>query len=222
MSSILGPCLLALESDCYSGNAYHCPGKVLSTPNKLPKDGASFSPAVGRLGGRGEWGGHLCVSTLRAPRSADPTARRVLSAGTRSGPPGARRAGQSFRLGVDGGCALRGVHKAPLSIRQLIFYLLVWPSQGISSFLVGSHPRPLSEDAAITQWETNGAISSPFSSALLSSLGRVSSLLGFSVIDSAGITWHVADPFHRGTDLLAQLLSLAYFVSQTISHWKHS
>lgn len=46
--------MLALKSDCYSSNAYHCLRKVLSTPGKLPKDGASFSPAVGALGGRGE------------------------------------------------------------------------------------------------------------------------------------------------------------------------
>lgn len=36
----------------------------------------------------------------------------------------------------------------------------------------------------------------------------------FSVIDRAGITWHIADPFHKRTYLLPQLLSLAYFVSQ--------
>lgn len=36
----------------------------------------------------------------------------------------------------------------------------------------------------------------------------------FSMIDRAGITWHIADPFHKGTYLLPQLLSLAYFVSQ--------
>lgn len=92
MSGILEPCLLALKSNCYSSNAYHRPGKVLSTP----KDRASFSPAVGRAGGRGESGGYLCVSSLGVPGSADWTAQRlVLSAGTRSGPLGG--------LFVDGG-----------------------------------------------------------------------------------------------------------------------
>lgn len=43
-------------------------------------------------------------------------------------------------------------------------------------------------------------------------------MLTSSMIDSTGITWRVADLSHRGTYLLAQLLSLAYFVSQAISH----
>lgn len=48
MSSILGPCFLALEGNCYSSNAYHCPGKVLSTPAKLLEDGAAFKPCCGK------------------------------------------------------------------------------------------------------------------------------------------------------------------------------
>lgn len=91
---------------------------------------------------------------------------------------------------------------------------------GNKQLFYGSHPRRLSEDAAITQWETYGTTSSLFSSALLSSLLRVSSLCTFSVIDRAGITWHIADPFHKGTYLLAQLLSLAYFLKKN-SCWKH-
>lgn len=91
---------------------------------------------------------------------------------------------------------------------------------GNKQLFYGSHPRRLSEDAAITQWETYGTTSSLFSSALLSSLLRVSSLCTFSMIDRAGITWHIADPFHKGTYLLAQLLSLAYFLQKN-SCWKH-
>jgi len=114
---------------------------------------------------------------------------------------------------MDGGCALHVVQKALLSAWELIFYLLM---SGNKQHFMGSNPRRRSEDAAVSQWETDGAISSPFLSVLLSSLGRVSSLLTFSVTDSAGITWHIADSFHRGTYLLAQLLSPAYFVSQKI------
>lgn len=82
---------------------------------------------------------------------------------------------------------------------------------------MGSYPQRLSEGAAGAQREANDAISSPFSSAHLSLLGRVCFLLTFSMTDSTGITWRVAGPFHRGIYLLAQLLSLEYFVSQKIS-----
>lgn len=70
---------------------------MLSPPGEVPKDGASFSLALGRLREGGEKGGHLCFSMLRAPRSAGLVAQR----GTRSGPPSAWQAGQRFRLFFD-------------------------------------------------------------------------------------------------------------------------